>query len=178
MNHPRPYCQHRSMTFAHTLNGQQRRLLTRRSVALSGTGNGDSFLRIDAARTACAMLRFSRSDSFPLDLAQAVSAVAGPGGELQRCAGNRWGRTGEGQGGIVGIEVEVEIGIDSEADSRGNKDMMWGQDTRKDHIGEGYIKKGKVVFDFNCGGMFRAWLEEDKDGQDREMMMVFQEEYR
>ena len=179
MNHPRPYCHHRSMTFAHTLNGQQRRLLTtRRAVALSGTGNGDSFLRINAARTACAMLRFSRSDSFPLDLAQAVSAVAGPGGELQRCAGNRWGRTGEGQGGIVGIEVEVEIGIDSEADSRGNKDMMWGQDTRKDHIGEGYIKKGKVVFDFNCGGMFRAWLEEDEDGQDREMMMVFQEEYR
>ncbi|OXV05610.1 hypothetical protein Egran_06622 [Elaphomyces granulatus] len=179
-NSTRPYYHHQPMTSANTHNRQQQRMLTtRRAVALSGTGNGDSFLRVDATRTACAMLRFSGSDSFPLDLAQAVSAVAGPGGELQRCAGNRWGRTGEGQGGLIGIEVEVEIDIDSEASSQGNKKgEVWGQDTRKIHIEKGDVGKGKVVFDFNCGGMFRAWLEEDKDGQDREMMMVFKEEYK
>lgn len=37
--------------------------------------------------------------------------------------------------------------------------------------------KGKVVFDFNCGGMFRAWMEEGRDGSDRERMMVFRDEY-
>lgn len=120
----------------------------RRAVAVSGTGNGDSFLRVAAARTACAMLRFSSS---PLTLGDAVSSVVGPGGELQRSAGRRWGKTGEGEGGMIGIEAEADGG-------KG-------------------LKRGKAVFDFNCGGMWRAWVEEDANGEDRERVMVFREEY-
>ncbi|ETN39753.1 uncharacterized protein HMPREF1541_05979 [Cyphellophora europaea CBS 101466] len=73
-----------------------------RAVALSGTGNGDSFLRTSAARSVGARCRYSSS---PEPLSKAVSAVAGPGGELQQSAGTRFGRTGEGEGGIIGIEV-------------------------------------------------------------------------
>lgn len=125
----------------------------RRAVAVSGTGNGDSFLRVAAARTACAMLRFSPPRSFPFTLAEAVSSVVGPGGELQRSAGRRWGKTGEGEGGMIGIEADTEKGRSS------------------------WLKEGKVVFDFNCGGMWRAWVEEDVNGKDRERVMVFREEY-
>ena len=138
---------------------------TRRAIALSGTGNGDSFLRINAARTVAAMLRFSSPDSFPPTLAEAVTAVAGPGGELERSAGKRWGKTGEGIGGMIGIEVEVDV--DSDADAAGEKK------------GEEGLRKGKVVFDFNCGGMFRAWMEEVDGGRkgETERVMVFREEY-
>ncbi|EDN10052.1 conserved hypothetical protein [Histoplasma mississippiense (nom. inval.)] len=127
----------------------------RRIVALSGTGNGDSFLRTAATRTAAAMARFSSAQK-PVSLKQAVTAVAGPGGELQRSAGRRWGKTGEGAGGIIGIEAEVEID---------------GQ-----RLGE-KLRKGKVVFDFNSEGMFRAWTEE-KNGKDVERMMVFRDDYK
>ncbi|KAA8644303.1 hypothetical protein EYZ11_008343 [Aspergillus tanneri] len=121
---------------------------TRRAVAVSGTGDGDAFLRVCAARTACAMARFSG-----LTLADAVSAVAGHGGELQRSAGPRWG-SGEGQGGIIGIEVEVDhTSVEKERQGR-----------------------GRVVFDFNCGGMWRAWIDE-MNGEDVEKVMVFQEPY-
>lgn len=129
---------------------------TRRAVALSGTGNGDSFLRVNAARTAAAMLRFSPSNK-AVDLGKAVTAVAGPDGELQQSAGKRWNKTGEGQGGLIGIEAELALG---------------GY-----HKGDG-LKKGKVVFDFNCGGMFRAWMEDDAHGDDRERVMVFRDEYQ
>ncbi|MCJ1477758.1 hypothetical protein MMC13_006431 [Lambiella insularis] len=108
-----------------------------RAVAMSGTGNGDSFLRLDAVRTAAAIAHFAPGRS----LASAVRQVAGPGGELEGSAGERWGRTGEGEGGVIGIEVV-----------------------------EG---RGEVVFDFNCGGMFRAWVDEGG----RERVMVFREEY-
>ncbi len=108
-----------------------------RAVALTGTGNGDSFLRLAAARTAGAIVRFSPDRS----LASAVNQIAGPFGELQRSAGDRWGDTGEGEGGIIGIELV-----------RG---------------------KGEVVFDFNCGGMFRCWV--DDFGVER--VMVFGDEY-
>ena len=128
----------------------------RRAAAVSGTGNGDSFLRTAAARTACAMLRFSSPDSYPRTLAEAVTAVAGPGGELQRSAGKRWGKTGEGEGGIIGIEAEADS--DTTASRKG-------------------LKRGKVVFDFNSNGMWRAWVEEDINGNDRERVMVFREEY-
>lgn len=104
---------------------------------MSGTGNGDSFLRLAAARTAGAIVRFCPNRS----LASAVHQIAGAGGELQRSAGDRWGKTGEGEGGIIGIEL-----VDG---------------------------KGKVVFDFNCGGMFRCWVDE----QGRERVMVFKDEY-
>ena len=108
-----------------------------RAVAMSGTGNGDSFLRLAAARTAGAIVRFSPDRS----LASSVNQIAGLGGELQRSAGDRWGKTGEGEGGIIGIEWVDE--------------------------------RGKVVSDFNCGGMFRCWVDDDG----REMVMVFKDEY-
>lgn len=125
----------------------------RRAVALSGTGNGDSFLRIAAARTISAMARFSLPSS-QTTLGQAITAVAGPGGELQSSAGKRWGVTGEGTGGIIGIEAEA--GVDG---------------------AERHGLRGKVVFDFNCGGMWRAWVEEDEYGGDVERVMVFRGAY-
>ncbi|KAJ5595119.1 uncharacterized protein N7459_001327 [Penicillium hispanicum] len=127
----------------------------KRAIAVSGTGNGDSFLRVAAARTVAAMLRFSAKDSL-LTLADAVTAVAGPGGELQLSAGPRWNVTGEGAGGVIGIEAES-----SPIAALG-----------------GNLRRGKVVFDFNCGGMLRAWIDEDSDGRDIEKVMVFREEYR
>ncbi|KAF2202920.1 N-terminal nucleophile aminohydrolase [Delitschia confertaspora ATCC 74209] len=111
--------------------------LLRHAVGMSGTGNGDSFLRMAAVRTAAAVSRFS-SPSLSLDIA--VSLMAGPGGELQKSAGERWGVTGEGEGGIIGIEL-VE-------------------------------NEGKVVWDFNCGGMFKAWIDENGVGR----CTVFKEE--
>jgi L-asparaginase len=96
----------------------------RHAVALSGTGNGDSFIRMGATRTAAAYSRFS-----PKSLSKATTWMAGRGGELQKSAADRWLKTGEGQGGMIGIEV----------------------------VGE----KVDVVFDYNCGGLFRAWIEED-----------------
>ena len=126
----------------------------RRAAAVSGTGNGDSFLRTAAARTVCAMLRFSSSS-----LAEAISAVAGPGGELQRSAGQRWGKTGEGEGGMIGIEAELVIGGNGSATEQKER-------------------RGKAVFDFNCSGMWRAWMEEDTNGMEHERVMVFREEYQ
>ena len=102
----------------------------------SGTGNGDSFLRTAATRTAAAMARWSSQS-----LAVSVQGIAGAGGELQRSAGDRWGKTSEGEGGIIGIELVDGV--------------------------------GRIVSDFNCGGMFRAWT----DDFGKERMMVFKEEY-
>ncbi|KAI1610390.1 L-asparaginase [Exophiala viscosa] len=130
----------------------------RRAVAMSGTGNGDSFLRVNAARTAAALCRFSKSTS----LADAVTAVAGPDGELQLSAGDRWGCTGEGQGGIIGIEL-----VDD--------DVHWvphGNET------QAAKKVGHAVFDFNCGGLFRAYYEIERDvGEEKPKVMVFKDEY-
>jgi L-asparaginase len=84
------------------------------------------------------MTRFS-SPSLPL--AVSVSRVAGPGGILQQSAEERWKKTGEGEGGIIGIEYR--------------------------------FGKGTVVADFNCGGMFRAWV----DDAGKERIMVFKEEF-
>ncbi|KAK3049939.1 hypothetical protein LTR09_008859 [Extremus antarcticus] len=116
-----------------------------RAVAMSGTGNGDSFLRLSAVRTAAAMARFksggssdssgggdssnmSASDFEHFPLQYAVTSVAGPNGMLQQSAEDRWHKTGEGEGGIIGIEF---------ADG-----------------------KGAVVYDYNCGGMFHAWIDD------------------
>lgn len=130
-----------------------RQQIRKRAIAVSGTGNGDSFLRVAAARTAAAMLRFSSPGRFPT-LADAVTAVAGPGGEIQRSAGQRWNVTGEGEGGIIGIEA-------FSASAASDK-----------------LRRGRVVFDFNCGGMWRAYVEEDANGTEVERIMVFREEYR
>ncbi|CZT22422.1 related to putative L-asparaginase precursor [Ramularia collo-cygni] len=112
-----------------------------RGVAMSGTGNGDSFLRVAAARTAAAMVRFGSQSTYTssgngqqISLQQAVTAVAGPHGELQLSAGDRWHKTGEGEGGIIGIEL--------------------------DQYGEGH-----VVFAWNCGGMFHAWIDDNGEEQ-------------
>jgi L-asparaginase len=129
------------MTTSHPTCNERHKGLSprRRAVALGGTGNGDSFLRTAAVRTAVAMCRFgSRS------LARGVQNVAGPGGELQQSAGDRWQKTFEGQGGIIGIELYEDE------------------------------KEGKVVFDFNCGGMWRAWIDEETS---KPCVMVFKDEY-
>ena len=121
---------------------------SRHAVAMSGTGNGDSFLRLNAVRTAAAISRFSPSpEGSRIPLSKAITAIAGPNGELQRSAGSRWGKTGEGQGGIIGIEV---------SSARGN-----------------LAGEARVVWDFNCGGMWRGWF----DGEGEARVMVFREEY-
>ncbi|KAF9880711.1 WD repeat domain-containing protein [Colletotrichum karsti] len=107
---------------------------TTRSIAASGTGNGDSFWRVAAGRTVGAVARFK-----PLSGREAVSFVSGPGGELQKSAGDRWRVTGEGEGGIIGIEVAI---------------------TRD---GEGAVVgvRSEILQDFNCNGMYRAWIDDD-----------------
>ncbi|KAH6887541.1 nucleophile aminohydrolase [Thelonectria olida] len=114
---------------------QQSRLTTTRSIAGSGTGNGDSFLRTNALRTVAAMARWK-----PEAGAVAVAHVAGPGGELQNSAGGRWGRTGEGEGGIIGIECAVV----------------------RDEAGRVVDARSDILMDFNCGGMFRAWINDEE----------------
>lgn len=108
-----------------------------RATAMSGTGNGDSFLRINAVRTASAITRFSSSST---TLQEAVTVVAGPHGMLQQSAGAHW-TSGEGEGGIIGIE-----------------------------LAEGH---GTIVADFNCGGMFRAWVDDHGKCQ----MAVFRDKF-
>lgn len=111
---------------------------TTRAFAASGTGNGDSFLRTAAVRTVAARAQWKPESS-----ARALSAVTGPGGELERSAGDRWGRTGEGQGGMIGIELVV--GRDASGDVQ--------------HI------RSEILQDFNCGGMFRAWIDDAGNAQ-------------
>lgn len=109
-------------------------ITTTRSMAASGTGNGDSFLRTTAVRTVAAMARFR-----PESTARSISHVTGPNGELQRSAGDRWGRTGEGEGGMIGIECAVV----------------------RDAEGRILETRADILMDFNCGGMFRGWIDED-----------------
>ncbi|KAG4032570.1 hypothetical protein MFRU_006g00410 [Monilinia fructicola] len=106
-----------------------------RSTAMSGTGNGDSFLRLAAVRSASAIARYRPNTS----LQAAITEITGPGGELVKSAGDRWKKTGEGEGGIIGIELEVVV------DKHGRKiDAV-----------------SHVVADYNCGGMFRAAINEN-----------------
>jgi L-asparaginase len=109
-------------------------ITTTRSMAASGTGNGDSFLRTAAVRTVAAMARFR-----PESTARSITHVSGPNGELQRSAGHRWGRTGEGEGGMIGIECAVV----------------------RDAEGRILETRADVLMDFNCGGMFRGWIDEE-----------------
>lgn len=109
-------------------------LTTTRSFATSGTGNGDSFLRVNAGRTAAAIARWGEVPS-----AQALTAVTGPGGQLQKSAGDRWMITGEGEGGMIGIESTVV----------------------KDEQGNIVQARSTILQDHNCPGMFRAWVDDD-----------------
>lgn len=113
---------------------------TTRAFAASGTGNGDSFLRVAAVRTVAARARWKPESS-----SQALSAVAGRGGELQRSAGDRWGRTGEGEGGMIGIELV----------------------SKRDGDGGIHLVESTILQDFNCGGMFRAWIDDSGAAQAR-----------
>jgi L-asparaginase len=126
--------------------------VSRRAVAMSGTGNGDSFLRTNAVRTAAAICRLSPSR---IPLSSAITAIAGKGGELQRSAGDRWEKTGEGQGGIIGIEALT------------TSPRTVGQQTAVD-----------VSFDFNCGGLWRAYYRTDPDTKiEVPVIRVFRGEY-
>lgn len=125
----------------------------RKAIAISGTGDGDSFLRLAAAHSVASLSRLQN-----YSLHQAVKSVAGPNGALQRSAGPRWGVTGEGEGGFIGIEIDTECA----ACSTGRLEKL---------------RRGNVVFDFNCGGMWRAWIEHDRHGEDVERIMVFRDEY-
>lgn len=108
-----------------------------RSTGMSGTGNGDSFLRVCAVRSASAIARYRPHTS----LQSALSEITGPGGELVKSAGDRWRKTGEGEGGIIGIELTVVT----------------------DAYGQKKSAVSHVVDDYNCGGMFRAAV--DKHGR-------------
>lgn len=109
-------------------------LVTTRSAALSGTGNGDSFLRVAAVRTVVGIARWGRAST-----AEGLRRVAGRGGELQQSAGQRWGVTGEGEGGMIGIESVV---------------------VRDSVTGAVVETRGEILQDYNCGGMYRAWIDE------------------
>jgi L-asparaginase len=122
---------------------QDRKLVTTRSAALSGTGNGDSFLRVAAVRTVVGIARWSG-----VATAEALRRIAGRGGELQKSAADRWGKTGEGEGGMIGIEAVV---------------------VRESSSGNVVESRSNILQDFNCGGMFRAWIDDDG----RPVMRIF-----
>ncbi|KAF7919329.1 uncharacterized protein EAE97_011661 [Botrytis byssoidea] len=106
-----------------------------RATAMSGTGNGDSFLRLAAARSASAIARYRPDTS----LQAAITEITGPDGDLVKSAGDRWKKTGEGEGGIIGIELQVVV----------------------DKFGRNRDAVSHVVADYNCGGMFRAAINEN-----------------
>lgn len=68
-----------------------------RAVAMSGTGNGDFFLRFQACHLVACRMRFGKET-----LVEAVKAVAGRGGEIDDGA--------SGQAGIIGIELVDDVG--------------------------------------------------------------------
>ncbi|KAI1423158.1 L-asparaginase precursor [Xylaria sp. FL1777] len=105
-----------------------------RSTAVSGTGNGDSFLRTAAARSVASIARWAG-----LSASDAVNRIAGRGGELEKSAGLRWGKTGEGEGGIIGIECAIAV----------------------DKSGAVLYSRSEILQDHNCAGMFRAWIGDD-----------------
>ncbi|KAI7552664.1 N-terminal nucleophile aminohydrolase [Hortaea werneckii] len=82
---------------------------SKRAVAISGTGNGDSFLRLSAARTAAAIAQY-RHPRATHPLQTSLTTIAGPDGKLQQSAAERWGRTGEGEGGMIGIDFVEGVG--------------------------------------------------------------------
>jgi L-asparaginase len=124
-------------------------IITTRSVATSGTGNGDSFLRTGAGRTVGALARFK-----PESLRLALTHVAGRGGILQQSADDRWGRTGEGEGGMIGIESVVIR--EAEADTAAAAKLNGGG-----RQGSIVATRSEIVMDFNCNGMFRAWIDDE-----------------
>ncbi|RPA72050.1 N-terminal nucleophile aminohydrolase [Ascobolus immersus RN42] len=93
---------------------------TKRAVGISGTGNGDFFLKLQACHSIASRMKFAGAS-----LQHASEVMVGSGGEMEKA-----GPTGKGQGGIIGIE----------------------------HSGTG---ESSIVWDLNCGGMFRAYMDDD-----------------
>ncbi|KAH7346632.1 nucleophile aminohydrolase [Rhexocercosporidium sp. MPI-PUGE-AT-0058] len=118
-----------------------------RATGMSGTGNGDSFLRTNAVRTISAIARYSSSTSRRVSLQEALTKITGRGGELQKSAGDRWRKTGEGEGGVIGIELTLVTDADGVYKSAASE----------------------CVDDFNCGGMFRAAI----NGRGKAVMRVW-----
>ncbi|KAF8246739.1 N-terminal nucleophile aminohydrolase [Wilcoxina mikolae CBS 423.85] len=79
-----------------------------RAIALSGTGNGEYFLRLVAAHNVAARCRFGNHA-----MKAAVKEVIGEGGEMQKAAESigRWG-TGEGEGGFIAMNEKGEVAFD------------------------------------------------------------------
>lgn len=134
---PTPFVYSPVLSSSSSFSGSSRELTTTRSFATSGTGNGDSFLRVNAGRTAAAIARWK-----PVSSAVALTEVTGPGGELQKSAGNRWMLTGEGEGGMIGIESIIV------------------------RNGSGHVveTRSEIIQDHNCPGMFRAWIDQNDKG--------------
>ncbi|KAF7719256.1 Asparaginase [Penicillium ucsense] len=109
-----------------------------RSIGLSGTGTGDSFVRTAAAQGVLGLAQWK-----PETGSNALKYVAGADGILQQSAGDRWGKTGEGEGGMIGIESMI----------------------LRDKTGEVVGTKSMLLMDYNCAGMYRAWV--DDSGQPR-----------
>ncbi len=135
----------------------------RRAVAVSGTGNGDTFLRTAACHTTAAICRYATQgrNAQPISLATAVHMTAGSDGQLQKSAGDRWKVTGEGQAGMIGIEVWSDLND-------------FGDKTKTHYAAKQPRPTGRIVFGFNCGGLWRAWMDE-KTGKGR--VMVFRDNY-
>ncbi|KAF3905213.1 L-asparaginase [Orbilia brochopaga] len=73
---------------------------THRAVGLSGTGNGDFFLRLSACHNIAARCRFGGKS-----LRAAAREVSGPDGEMQRAGQGR----GEPDGAVIGIDEDGEV---------------------------------------------------------------------
>lgn len=132
---PTPWMYSPSPSFSPLLETTSTTTTTTRSVGFSGTGNGDSFLRVNAVRTVAAIARYR-----PCPGSLALAKVAAPGGQLQQSAGDRWGRTGEGEGGIIGLECVLD----------------------RDERGRVVGVRSEVLMEYNCGGMYRAWIDDEE----------------
>ncbi|KAI0505194.1 L-asparaginase precursor [Xylaria bambusicola] len=126
----RPVAQRHS----HAAHTSSKDVVVIRSTAVSGTGNGDSFVRVAAARSVASIARWAG-----LSASDAVNRIAGRGGELEKSAGSRWGKTGEGEGGMIGIECTIGM----------------------DKSGAVLYSRSEILQDHNCAGMFRAWIGDD-----------------
>ena len=105
------------------------------AIAVSGTGNGDSFLKLSAARTVGAIVRFSYPALPPRTLASAFNQIVGQGGEMQRSAGHNWGKTGEGEGGMIGIELKDRESTICWEFNCGGMFRCWGDCHGSIHVG-------------------------------------------
>ncbi|EPS39745.1 hypothetical protein H072_6460 [Dactylellina haptotyla CBS 200.50] len=81
-------------------NSSPKQTKPRRAVGLSGTGNGDYFLRLSACHNISSRCRFGNKS-----LRQAAREVCGPDGEMERAG---YGTT-EPQGAVIGIDEDGDV---------------------------------------------------------------------